>query len=303
MEFFFELSITFRLLDTLCLRFYYPLYRIDWIWKLTSHYKKVCHRISYIREFINDVINKRRDKLLYETTKKEETKQKPALLDILLHSTLDGKALSNECIRDEINTFMLAGHETTGTTLGFIIFLLAKHPEVQNTVYEEIKELGLHSLKEPLTIRGINSLLYFDCVIKETLRLYPILPDTLKQCTEDFRFNNLFLPAKTTICTTIHASHYYENNFKNPKMFDPTRFSNEMTVKERNPYVYQPFSAGLRNCIGQKFAMLEMKTIIIEILRAYEIQLGSKNFEIDLRNTTLLYSRNGVKVKFKNRFS
>lgn len=148
----------------------------------------------------------------------------------------------------------------------------------------------------------MKTVAYFDCVIKETLRLYPILPDALKQCTEDVQFGNIFLPAYTTIGTTIHASHMHKKNFEDPEVFDPNRFIDGITAKERSPYSYQPFSAGLRNCIGQKFALLEMKTILIEILREYEIQLSSKDFEIDLRETTLLYSSNGVKIKFKKRF-
>lgn len=228
----------------------------------------------------------------------EKIQEKPALLDILLQSSIDGEPLSNETIRDEMNTFMVAGHETSGTTLGFITFILAKYPEVQDRVYHEIKELGLDN---NLTIRDINSLTYLDCVIKEVLRLYPILPDPMKQCTEDFRFGSIFIPAHTTICTTIHASHMNEKYFTDPEVFNPDRFSDEINAKERSPFTYQPFSSGLRNCIGQKFALLEMKTVLIQILQEYEVQLGMKDFEIDVRNTTLLFSRNGVQIKFKKR--
>lgn len=93
----------------------------------------------------------------------DKVTEKPALLDILLRSTIDGEPLSNEMIRDEINTFMLAGHETTGTTLGFVVFLLAKHPDVQTRVYQEIREHGINTPEKLLSIRDINSLSYFDC--------------------------------------------------------------------------------------------------------------------------------------------
>ncbi|XP_063709033.1 cytochrome P450 4d2-like [Culicoides brevitarsis] len=286
-----------ELLDTLCLRFYYPLYNIDFIWKLTSHYKKCCDRIRFINGFVNDVINQRREKLLNEKSP-DPSEEKPALLDILLQSTIDDSPLSNEAIRDEMNTFMVAGHETTGTTMGFVIFLLAKHQEVQEKVFLEIKE---NSLNQKLSIRDINSLRYLDCVIKETLRLYPILPDAIKQSAEDFTLRKYFIPAKTSILTSIHAVHRLEKNFKNPDEFNPDRFLDEISNEERSPYTYQPFSAGLRNCIGQRFAMLEMKTLLIQVLSEYKIHLGTKNFEIDLRESTLLFSRNGVNVKFEKR--
>lgn len=239
--------------------------------------------------------------MLLSNTSEEKTGEKPALLDILLQSTIDGEPLSNETIRDEMNTFMLAGHETTGTTLGFIAFLLAKHPDVQTKVYQEMIKHELDNTEKSLSIRNINSLTYFDCVVKETLRLYPILPDTFKQCTEDVQFGKVFVPAFTSICTTIHASHMHRKNFDKPEVFNPDRFNDEVSTKERNPYIYQPFSAGLRNCIGQKFALLEMKTILIQVLLKYQIELGSSDFEIDLKNATLLFSLNGVRIKFKKR--
>lgn len=284
----------------MCLRFYYPLYQIEWIWRLTSHYKKICDRISYVHGFVDDVINKRRSKLLLETSE-DRIKERPALLDILLQSTIDGNPLSNETIRDEINTFIVAGHESTGTALGFIAYMLAQHPEVQDHVYDEIKAQIFDIPETPLQIRDLNRLTYLDCVIKESLRLYPVLPCALKQCPEDVRFGNVFLPANTVIVTAIKACHLYDKYFKNPEVFDPKRWNDEVTAKDRNPYAYQPFSAGLRICIGQKFALLEIKTVLVEILREFKIQLGSKDFEIDMRNTTLSYAENGVQVKFIKR--
>lgn len=225
--------------------------------------------------------------------------EKPALLDILLQSTIDGKPLSNEAIRDEINTFIVAGHESTGTAFGFIAYVLAKHSDIQNQVYEEMKELSLLDANVSLTVRLINSLTFFDCVIKETLRLYPVLPCALKQCPEDIQLGKLFLPANTVIVAAIQACHLYDKYFDNPQIFNPNRWRDELT--SHNALAFQPFSAGLRNCIGQKFALLEIKTLFVEIFREYEIQLGSQNFEMDLRNTTLMYSENGIQVKFIKR--
>lgn len=196
---------------------------------------------------------------------------------------------------------MLAGHETTGTTLGFLTYVLAKYPVVQKRVYDEIN-LKINTEDKPLTIRDINSLSYFDTVVKETLRIYPILGGAHKQCPEDVQIGHIFIPKNTPISTSIRSGHLYEKNFKDPFEFDPSRWEDEVTIAERNPYAYQPFSSGLRNCIGQKFALLEMKTLMIEILREFEIELDQPGFEIDLKHGTLLYSGNGVQVKFKRRF-
>uniref|UniRef100_A0A336KFI5 CSON009392 protein n=1 Tax=Culicoides sonorensis TaxID=179676 RepID=A0A336KFI5_CULSO len=290
-----------ELLDTIILRFYNPLYKNDWIWKMTKYYKRVSECITYFHEFVDTIINNRRDQLISENSVKFEERKRPALLDILLLSTIDGRPLTNKEIQDEVNSFMLAGHETTGTTLGFLAYVLAKYPDVQNQVYEEIKVNGLFDPDEKLTIRKINSLSYFETVIKETLRMYPILGGAHKQCPEDIKIGGILIPANTIISTSIASSHLYAKNFENPLKFDPSRWNDEISASERNPYAYQPFSSGLRNCIGQKFALLEMKTIMIEILREFKIALGYENFEVDLKHGSLLFSANGVQVKFIKR--
>uniref|UniRef100_A0A336M072 CSON009394 protein n=1 Tax=Culicoides sonorensis TaxID=179676 RepID=A0A336M072_CULSO len=289
-----------ELMDLFSLRFYYPLYSIDWIWKLTKHYRKVCEGISYVHTFVENIINQRREELIANNNEINEL-EKSALLDILLKATIDGKPLTNKIIRDEITTFITAGHETTGSVLGFITFMLVKYPEVQNRVYEEIKENCLDDSSKRITINDITSLTYLDCVIKETLRLYPTFPCNFKQCLEDVSFGKIFIPARTTIVTANLANHMCDKNFKNPGIFNPDRWNDEVSTKDRNPYAYQPFAAGVRSCIGKKFALLEIKTLLIKILREFQLEIGYEGFEMDIRNTTLTHSANGVQVKFKKR--
>jgi len=103
-------------------------------------------------------------------------KKKMAFLDVLLHSSIDGKPLSNMDIREEVDTFMFEGHDTTSSGLGFCLYSLAKNPEVQQKAYEEaIHVLGTDSTA-PVTIKLLNDLNYHEMVIKETLRLYPSVP-------------------------------------------------------------------------------------------------------------------------------
>ncbi|XP_063700408.1 cytochrome P450 4d1-like [Culicoides brevitarsis] len=287
------------LLNTIVMRFFFPIYRIEFLWKMSKYYKIVEEQINFIHGFVDNIINERREKLLAE--KYEPENSRPALLDILLKASIDEKPLSNEEIRSEVNNFMLAGHETTGTTLGFLTFVLAKHQDVQKLVYEEIVSHDLQNPERKLTIRDINSLSYFETVMKETLRMFPILGGAHKSATEDIRINNIFIPAYTSISTSIRAGHLYEKNFKDALKFDPSRWNDEVSTKERSPYAYQPFSSGLRNCIGQKFALLEMKTLMIQILREFIIELGRDDFEMDIKHGSLLYSENGVQVKFRKR--
>jgi len=89
--------------------------------------------------------------------------------------------------------------------------------------------------------------------------------------------------------------------FKDAEKFIPERFDNVTDAEKQNPYAYIPFSAGSRNCIGQKFAMLEIKTTIAKILRHYELTLGNPDEELILYSAIILKSRNGIKIKIKKR--
>ncbi|XP_063697852.1 cytochrome P450 4d1-like [Culicoides brevitarsis] len=278
-----------------------PLWRNEWLWKLSSVYTSQMETISYIDKFVNDLIEKRRSEILAKKVEDgtENKKEKPALLDILLQSEMDGKPLTNEDIRGEVNTFMFAGHETTGSTLAFTFFLLAKHPEIQQELYEEIK--NNFNQNEPLTMRALNSLPLLDGVIKEALRIHPIFPAIPKKCVEDVHYNGMTIPKQTMILTFFLPNHMDEKYFPDPKKFMPSRWLDEVTAKERNPYAYQPFSSGLRNCIGQKFAMLEAKTAIIKILTKYKVELGVEGFEPDLVVAFSVKTTNGMPLKFVRR--
>lgn len=181
------------------------------------------------------------------------------------------------------------------------MYELAKNPEKQRKLFEEIKKHNLIDNVTPLSRKTINALAFLDGVIKETLRVHPILPAISKKCMEDFEFNGMFIPKGTIILTTFYPNHMDEKYFKNPHEFLPERWMNEVTSNERNPYAYQPFSSGIRNCIGQKFAMLEMKTIIIKILSKLEVELIDKNFVPILTAAFTLRSENGFPLKFKKR--
>lgn len=306
------------------MRFFSLLYSKDWFWKHSSFGKRESEQISYIHTFVDQIIDNRRTELLVQNgdglRETNETRNRPVLLDILLQSKLDGKPLSNEDIRAEVNTFMFAvnlyllimisntfdiffwqGHETTGTTLGFLIYVLAKYPEIQQKVYKEIKQQHLHENSEPLTMRSANALTYAENVIRETLRMYPILSGAHKKCTEDIRIGDKLIPANVSVVTLIYANHHNEKYFKNPDEFNPDRWDKEISSEDRNPLAYQPFSAGLRNCIGQKYALLELKVVMIKLLRHFELDLGHKDFEVDMAQSSLLYSRNGVQIKFRKR--
>ncbi|XP_059224591.1 cytochrome P450 4d8-like [Stomoxys calcitrans] len=201
------------------------------------------------------------------------SKKHKALFDVLLQSSIEGQPLTDEDIREEVDTFMFEGHETTSTALGFTLHLLAQHPKVQQKVVDELNQIYGENNPLDFTLRNLNELKYMEHVIKESMRLYPPVPLIGREITEDFKYThssvgNGVLPAGTQVIISIFNSMRESQLFENPSEFIPERHESTNTG---SAYSFIPFSAGPRNCIGQKFAMYEMKVVISKIIRQYEL--------------------------------
>lgn len=114
------------------------------------------------------------------------------------------------------------------------MYIVAKYPDIQEKLVDEMK--SIIDASEPLTTKTLNSLVYLDCVVKETLRCFPAGTMLPKRCLQDVRIGNVLLPADTTVMTMIYGLHMNEKNFKDCKKFDPDRWMEEVTVEERNPF-------------------------------------------------------------------
>lgn len=112
-------------------------------------------------------------------------KKRMALLDILLSTLIDGQPLSDKDIREEVDTFMFEGHDTTKSGIGFTLYSLSRHPEVQEKVYQELNEIIGTDIEGPLTYNKLMDLKYMEKVIKESLRMYPPVPFIGRQIMQD----------------------------------------------------------------------------------------------------------------------
>ncbi|KAJ3629673.1 hypothetical protein MTP99_014051 [Tenebrio molitor] len=225
------------------------------------------------------------------------TKRKVALLDMLLESE-NYNMLSNEDIREEIDTFMFEGHDTTTSAIVFTLLALADNPEVQKKVYEEI----LSSTGEKnsyLTMQILQDAKYLEMVIKEAQRMYPTVPIVERQLETHYSIGGYDFPQGTILTIFIYAIHHNEKYYPKPEIFDPERFSLE-NQSQRHNYAFIPFSAGPRNCVGQKFAMLEMKATIIKIVKKFKI-LPVPGYKPELGMAAVLKSYNGVRVRLQTR--
>lgn len=223
-------------------------------------------------------------------------KNKHAFLDLLLLAENNGQKIEEERIREEVDTFMFEGHDTTTSGVVYILYCLSKHRDVQEKIYNELKTIFGDDMNRDPTYNELQHMKYLELVIKESMRLYPPVPLIQRLIENDCEVGELKLIKGTSVVINIFELHRHPELYEDPLEFRPERFETIL----KNPFNWLSFSAGPRNCIGQKFAMMEMKVAISEVVKNF-IVLPSDN-EPELCADLILRSKNGVHVRFKPRY-
>lgn len=170
------------------------LLRSKLIFKLFNQGRRQTEVLKILHGFTDSVIVARREELsngLKDDKKENDSendlgiKKKLALLDVLLQSTIGGKPLTNLDIREEVDTFMFEGHDTTTSAIAFCLYNLAKYPDTQQKAFDEIINVIGDDISQPTNLQQLNDLHYLELVIKETLRLYPSVPYFGRKILED----------------------------------------------------------------------------------------------------------------------
>lgn len=265
-------------------------------------YKKAT---QILHDTASRAINARLAQLKREITEGSYQAEKyPALVDILLISHLKNPAeFTMQNVMDEVQTFIFAGHDTSGLALASTLQLVGEHPEVLRKIHQELDEVFGCNRDElsDVTMEQLAQLNYMECVIKEATRLHAIAPMFYREIRSPTDVAGHTLPAGTLIVISVLLSHYsHENWSPDPEAFRPERWERE-EAKGRNRYAFLTFSAGPRNCIGTKFAMLEMKLVLAKLFYKYSVtslQARDKlkfNLEITFKYAT------PIGIKFEKR--
>jgi cytochrome P450 len=184
-----------------------------------------------------------------------------------------GRTLTDNEIRDELILFLLAGHDTTSTTLTYALWALGRHPAIQERVRNEAAEIG----DRELTPEDVARLPYSVRVLHEALRLCPPGAATARMATQDVEVDGYRIQAGTILLVGIYALQRDPSLWEDPLEFDPDRFTPERSAG-RSRWQYLPFGAGPRSCIGDHFAMLEATLALATIIRRTEIHSTDEEF-------------------------
>lgn len=229
----------------------------------------------------------------------------PVASDDLLSTLLetrhdDGRLMTEQELRDEMVTLLVAGHETTTAALSWTWYLLAQHPEVEAKLLSEIRDvLGD---REPAA-GDLNQLKYTKAVVKESMRLYPPAWGVGRRALREIDIHGYRLPAGTNVLVMQWITHRDPRFYPEPGRFDPNRWMSEPAGTEELPrYAYFPFGGGPRMCIGSTFAMTEAVLLTAAIAQKFRFTLQA-NQRVEILPSVTLRPKYGIKVFLEKRNS
>lgn len=207
--------------------------------------------------------------------------------------------IDEDTIAAQAFVFFVAGYDTSANVIAFCLHELALNTEIQELTRQDILD-SLEKFEGKLTYDAIQEMKYLDMVVSETLRKYPLSSLLSRKCENPYKIpgTEVELPAGMRVIIPIYGLHHDPNYYPDPEIFDPQRF-NEENKKARHPFVYLPFGAGPRNCIGQRFALLQTKVGLITFLRNHRVELCEKSAVplIFSRRNFVTSSENGIWLK------
>ncbi|KAK3915125.1 Cytochrome P450 4V2 [Frankliniella fusca] len=250
-------------------RYFRPWYWSERVFKLlSSRYKEYRMVVHGMQDFVCKVFNLK-VKMLGEG--KRPDGKRLAFLDHVLASDDARATLTEHEIKEELRTLIWAGSTTSTDFLSFFFIMISLLPEIQSKIHEELDEVFGEERGRPVDNEDLQHLQYLERCIKEALRMFPPVCTWGRLVKEDINLPSGYTLPKGSVAVVVpYATHRTAKWFPDPERFDPDRFLLD-NCTGRHPFAYIPFSAGSRNCVGQRYAMMSMKTLTASVLRTFSV--------------------------------
>ncbi|XP_022912077.2 cytochrome P450 4V2-like [Onthophagus taurus] len=259
----------------------------------TKTYWKERKTLKILFDHVRELIRKKK----IELHENKIIERRPILIDILINHMENDKNITEDFVSSQLIMMLAAAFDTTATTLSFLLYHLSIFPEIQQKAYDEVFAMLGDDINQPITNHHVKEMKYLDLVIKESMRMKASAPLFVRTLNEDINYEGTILPKGLMVLMLPFMMHMDPDVYPEPEKFIPERF----LVENLNPnrYSYAPFNAGIRNCIGQKFAMLSMHVVLAKLLLNYEFVEVKQ--ELILCAEITLRSKTGIKVGIRKR--
>jgi cytochrome P450 len=227
-------------------------------------------------------------------TRRREGEDKGDLLSMLLLAVdeADGGQMTNQQVMDEAMTLFIAGHETTANALTWAFYLLAQHPQVEERLRQEIRDAVGDA---PITLKDLARMPYALMVVNEVLRMYPPAWTSMRHAQETFELGGYTIPAGSFIMLPIYALHHHPRYWNEPEAFIPDRFD-PAREQEITKYMFLPFGAGPRVCIGNQFALMEAQLVLATMVQQYHLEMVS-DAPVEMEPLVTLRAKGGIPMR------
>eukprot|EP00058_Branchiostoma_floridae_P023900 XP_002609390.1 hypothetical protein BRAFLDRAFT_59660 [Branchiostoma floridae] len=254
---------------------------------------------DFVHDTAGSIIKRRRQELERNSEILAEKKRLDFIDILLMARDEDGRGLTDLEIREEVDTFLFAGHDTTASTLSWALYSLAQHPHHQDKVREEVDQILAGREEDTIQWEDLHKLPYLTMCLKEAMRLHSPVPFISRTVTEDTVIDGVHIPEGSYIGIHLYALHHNPDIWGDQHMeFDPSRFHPDRK-KDMDSHAFMPFSAGQRNCIGQNFALNEEKVILARLLQKFTFDLDpARPVEKDM--IVVMKTRDGMWMKVKS---
>ncbi|XP_053691279.1 probable cytochrome P450 313a4 [Sabethes cyaneus] len=269
-----------------------------------SRLRKEAYQIG--NEVLQEAINRKtarqaRESAAGGSAKDEDGYRKSHNFVDQLLEELDGSKLETIEILHNVYTIIVAGSDTSGTELGIISLMLAIHSEMQEKIYEEIMSVFPAGTDMDLNPETLRQLVYTEMFVKECLRHFPVAPHIFRTPMKDVELDGKHIPKGTMLCISMYNAHRRKDIWgPNADKFDPENFSAERS-EGRHPFAFMPFSAGARNCLGYRYAMISLKVIVLHMVRNFKLKTHLRYEDVLFKFDCLLKLSNEPAINLERR--